>query len=119
MRRASRELAMPGNPAVRYGTSAVRRAWRSCRHASLNRDSDKEVANDQAMPFGGRHLDDGAGKLAIGIGNREIDEVAGWWNAPAVRLDGDSHDRPVQLFRVGTRTGHDRHLERIENDTGP
>src|SRR5437762_2023775 len=117
-RRAARLTSLEGKPAVRYGISAVRRRALSSAQAGASRDSDKVVADREAVPGRVGDLDDGAAIGAPFILLGQADQRARRRDHAAVHVDGDAHHRTVELLAFGVRGGDDADLEGIENDAG-
>src|SRR6266704_5626631 len=71
---ASSDAAAVGNPPVRYGISAARRASRTARHRAAmgGARSDKVVADLEAVFDGVGDFDDGAGEGTLLIALRQV-----------------------------------------------
>src|SRR6266852_1457720 len=108
-RRASSDSWGVGNPAVRYGMSAVPAFPRMARQRAAIGCSDKVVADVDAVFDGVGDLHDRAGMMAFGIALREIGEESGVLH-PAVRRGHDTDHRPMHMGDVRIGTVHQRQL---------
>src|SRR6266480_2763130 len=117
-RRASRDNSGVGNPAVRYGMSAARRAPalpRMARQRAAMGCSDKVVADVDAVFYGVGDLHDRAGMMAFGIALREVGQESGVLH-PALGRGHDADHRSMHVGDVRIGTVHERHLVRVEDD---
>src|SRR6266487_1766210 len=115
-RRASRETAGVGKPAVRYGMSA--RDVPSARHReAMGALSDKVVADVDTVFDRVGDLDDGARVVAAGILLGKIDDGARIQQRPIGCRD-EAYDRAVDVRDIGVGAVHQRHLIGVKNDAG-
>src|SRR5882762_9532424 len=117
-RRASRDRSGVGNPAVRYGMSAARRAPalpRMARQRAAMGCSDKVVADVDAVFEGVGDLHDRAGMTACGIALREVGKESGVLH-PAFGRGHDADHRPMHVGDIRVSAVHERHLVGVEDD---
>src|SRR3977135_471545 len=101
-RRASRDSSGVGNPAVRYGMSAARRAPvspRMARQRAAIGCSDKVIADVDAVLDGVGDLHDRAGMIAFGVFLREVGEESRVLD-PAFGRGHDADPRPMHMGDV-------------------